>query len=402
MVIGVTGSVGKTSTREAIRAVIATTRRTRAAEKNYNNEIGLPATVLGVRPPGRSVFRWTWAMLCGSALALVRRASYPEVLVLEYGADHPGDIDVLTAIAPPSIAVVTAVGPAHTAFFGSVDRVIAEKRRLVTALSPDGVAVLNGDDANVEGMRERTHARVVTYGFREGVDVRGVEYQPTMERDAPSGIAFKMMIGGSAVPVHLPGCLGRGHAAAALAAAAVGCATGMHLVEISHALEGYTPPPGRMRIIGGVRRTTLLDDSYNASPLAVAVALTALAGLPVAGRRFAVLGDMLELGTLTEHEHVHMGELAANTGLAYLIAVGEASRHLAVAARSLGMPADRVIEFATAADAGRHVQDLLQPGDVVLVKGSQGMRMERVVRELMAEPLRARELLCRQDDEWLT
>lgn len=401
-VVGVTGSVGKTSTREAITAVLAVSHRVRSAPKNFNNEIGLPIAVLSGVPPGRSSVRWLAMLVEGCRLVLVRSRAYPEVLVLEYGADHLGDLARLTHIAPPSVGVITAVGPAHTAFFGSVERVVAEKRRLVTALPRDGLAVLNRDDAEVFAMRDRTRARILTYGFHPEADIHGIEFQVTMDAGIPTGIALKVSHGGSAVPVHLLGCLGRGHASAALAAVAVGVGFGMHLVEISHALERYVGPPGRMRILSGVKRTVLIDDSYNASPLALAVALETLRDMPVSGRKFAVLGDMLELGALTEHAHRHAGELAATAGLAFLVVVGEASRHVAAGARDAGMAAEHVLEFHTALEAGRFIQNLLQSGDVVLVKGSQGMRMERIVKELMGEPPRAPALLCRQDDEWLT
>ncbi|MDO8622047.1 MAG: UDP-N-acetylmuramoyl-tripeptide--D-alanyl-D-alanine ligase [bacterium] len=413
-IVGVTGSVGKTSTRDAIRVVLAADRNVRSSPKNYNNEIGLPIAIIGGRAPGRSPFRWLAAIGRGIGLACVHTLRYPDVLVLEYGADHPGDIAYLTRIAQPNIAVVTAVGPAHTEFFRSVERVVAEKRRLITSIPRDGVAVLNRDAEDVFAMRDRTRARVVTYGFHAEADVRGVEYQVTYqflpltpgggargggEQRVPTGIAFKVVVGGSAVPVHLRGCLGRGHVSSALAAIAVGTASGMHLVEIAHALAAYEPPPGRMVVLPGVKQTTLIDDTYNASPLAVTVAVEALAEL-AGGRKIAVLGDMLELGPLTEHAHQHVGELIAARGVDMLVTVGEASRYTAAGARAGGMPADRVLEFRTASEAGRFVQDLLQPGDVVLVKGSQGMRMERIVKELMAEPLRVADLLCRQDAEW--
>lgn len=412
LIVGVTGSVGKTSAREAIHAVLDADWDVRAAPKNYNNEIGLPMAIIGGRAPGRSVLRWGAAVARGAWHATVRGLRYPAALVLEYGADHPGDLGYLLRIATPRVSVVTAVGPAHTEFFTSVERVAAEKRKLVTALGKDDIAVLNRDDEAVMRMAERTRARVVTFGVHESADVRGIEYKVTYGdpgRDAgaassapavPTGIAFKITAGGAAVPVHLPGCIGAGHMHAALAGAAVGVALGMHLVEISHALAQYAPPPSRMRVIPGIKHTVLLDDSYNSSPLAAAVALRALEGLTVAGRTFAVLGDMLELGQLTEREHLHLGELAAAQSIAYLVCVGEASRYTAAGARNAGMPEDRVLSFARAEDAGRFVQDLLTPGDVVLVKGSQGVRLERVVRELMADPLHAKDLLCRQDAEW--
>ncbi|MDO8599556.1 MAG: Mur ligase family protein, partial [bacterium] len=178
-IIGITGSVGKTSTREAIRVVLAADRNVRSAPKNYNNEIGLPTAIIGGHAPGRSPIAWVSLLARGLALGCVRSLRYPEALVLEYGADHPGDIAYLARIAPPTIGVITAVGPAHTEFFRTVERVIAEKRRLIAALPRDGVAILNRDVEDVYGMRDRTRARVVTYGFHAEADIRGVEYQVT-------------------------------------------------------------------------------------------------------------------------------------------------------------------------------------------------------------------------------
>jgi len=415
MIVGITGSVGKTSTREAIRVVLAADRNVRSAPKNYNNEIGLPTAIIGGRAPGRSPARWVALVARGLALGAFRELRYPDALVLEYGADRPGDIAYLTRIARPTVGVITAVGPAHTELFRSVERVIAEKRRLIAALPRDGVAVLNRDSEDVYGMRDRTRARVVTYGFHAEADIRGVEYQitygdqqPATSRQlqavgnrVPTGIAFKVVAGGSAVPIHLTGCIGRGHALSALAAAAVGVSQGMHLVEIAHALAAYEPPLGRMRLLEGVKQTMLIDDTYNASPLAVTVALDALAEVATEGRTFVILGDMLELGALTEPMHRHVGELVASRAVASFVTVGEAMRHAANGARGAGMDADRVFEFPDPRAAARFVQDRLAPGDVVLVKGSQGMRMERAVAELVAEPLRAADLLCRQDAEWL-
>ncbi|MBI2482594.1 UDP-N-acetylmuramoyl-tripeptide--D-alanyl-D-alanine ligase [Candidatus Uhrbacteria bacterium] len=399
-IVGVTGSVGKTSTKEAIRAVLARTARIRSAPKNYNNEIGLPVTIIGGMAPGRSLSEWITLLLRGWWYRLFRSATYPEVLVLEYGADHPGDLAHLLRIARPHIGVVTAVGPAHTEFFGTLDRVIAEKRRLIEALPQDGVAILNADDANVLGMRAHTRARVWTYGFAESADVRGAEYQIAWQDHMPTGIALKILAEGSVVPVHLRGCIGMSHASAALAAATVGLASRQHLVAISHALEQYVPPPSRMALLPGIKRTILIDDSYNASPLAVTHALEVVRAMRTTGRQFVVLGDMLELGAHTDAEHARVGEQVAELRPDYFVVVGEAMRIAAARAQESGLPKDRVLTFRTAAEAGRYVQDLLTPGDVVLVKGSQGVRMERVVVELMAEPLRKAELVCRQDSAW--
>ncbi|MFH1430750.1 MAG: UDP-N-acetylmuramoyl-tripeptide--D-alanyl-D-alanine ligase [Candidatus Uhrbacteria bacterium] len=399
-IVGVTGSVGKTSSREAIRVVLGVDRSVRAARKNYNNEIGLPMTILGGRMPGRSLLRWVAVFFRGIGLMTARGLRYPEALVLEYGADHPGDITYLLRIAKPDVSVITAIGPTHTEFFSSTDRVAAEKRKLVTCLGRDGIAVLNRDDERIMAMAERTRARVVTFGFHEEADVRAIEYRTTIVDGRPTGLSFKIAAGGSVVPVRVPGCLGRAHAMATLAAAATGVALGMHLVEIANALERYIPQPSRMRILDGIKNTVLIDDTYNSSPLAAVVALNAFADIPTSGRKIAILGDMLELGALTEREHKQLGVLAASTPVEYLICVGQASHSTAKGARGAGIPEDRVLEFARAEEAGRFVQDMLREGDIVLVKGSQSVRLEKVVIELMADPLKKEQLVCRQDQEW--
>lgn len=403
LVIGVTGSVGKTSAKIAIGAVVGATRRVRASPKNYNNEIGFPVAVIGGGAPGRSPFMWLSLVVRGFALALFRSATYPETLVLEYGADHPGDIAALTTITRPNIAVLTAIGAAHTEFFHSVDGVAEEKWRLIAALPPNGIAVLNADDPRVMALRPRTQARVVTYGLSDGADVRGsnvaINYAQATNSITPIGITF-VMHGHRDTAVALSGVLGHGHVTATLAGAAVGHALGLPVPDIAHGLARYAPPPGRMRIIPGIKGTSIIDDTYNASPLAMVVALDALAGVQTNGRRIVVLGDMLELGSLTEREHYRVGELVAARSVEHFVCVGAVMKYAASGARAARMPEDRVHTFDRADAAGRFVQDLLQSGDVVLVKASQGIRLERVVQELMAEPLRAQELLCRQDMQW--
>ncbi|MBI4262530.1 UDP-N-acetylmuramoyl-tripeptide--D-alanyl-D-alanine ligase [Candidatus Uhrbacteria bacterium] len=408
VVIGITGSVGKTSTKDAIVAVLrAGNIAVRGSSGNYNNEFGVPLTIIGALSGKRSL--WGWIRVCARAKRLwfFRDRAYPKVLVLEMGADHSGDIRYLTALAQPTIAVVTAVSPAHVESLGSLDRIAREKSALVSAISRDGVAVLNGDDDAVRAMRDRAKGRVVTYGLGDGNDIRAVEIQLSAHvedgQTKVDGITFKLTQNGSAVPVRIPGVAGLPAVSAALAAAAVGLEQGLHLVEIAFALASYIPPPGRMRVIDGIKYTTILDDTYNASPRATEAALATLADLPRGEQvaKWAVLGDMLELGTMAEGLHHDVGKRVADLRIDHLVTVGELSRDIDRGAREAGMAEERIFHFAYAAEAGRFVQSRMKQGDILLIKGSQGVRMEKIVKELMAEPERAKELLVRQDASWV-
>ena len=229
IIIGVTGSVGKTSTRLAIAAVLGKKYRVRTAVKNYNTEIGLPLTILGLPHYGRNVLSWFFGFVRVYAKFILTLSEYPEVLVLEYGIDKPGDMDKLLAIAKPNIAVVTAIGdvPAHVEFFNDVQEVIEEKRKIVEALSSDGTAILNHDDYAVFDMQEKTHAHVVTFGFEENARVRITNYALRTTKDEqlgdiPQGIGFKLTYGGSTVPVRLDHTFGEPQAYSAAAAASAG------------------------------------------------------------------------------------------------------------------------------------------------------------------------------------
>ncbi len=403
-IIGVTGSVGKTTTKEVIAAVLRSRFRVGANPKNLNNEIGLPLAVLGAQDSGyRNPIAWGAIIISALIQLTVRNRHYPEILVLEYGVDHQGDMDYLLSVAKPEVAVVTAVAPAHLEFLSTIEAVAREKGKLVAALPLSGTAVLNADDKLVLAMAPRTKARVVSYGLNQA-DVRADNIGVSMgDKGMVQGMSFKLVSGGSSVPVLLCGVVGQPPVAAALAAAAVGINFGMTALEIGEALRTVVFPAGRLRLLLGIKETTLLDDTYNSSPRAAGEALAALASLPKAdsARRWAILGDMLELGEQSESLHRQIGEQVVVAGCSYLVTVGERSRDMARGAISRGFAPDHTFHFARAEEAGRFVQDKLQPGDVVLVKGSQGVRCEKVTRELMAEPNQATELLVRQYKPWV-
>lgn len=395
-VVAVTGSVGKSSAKEAIAVVLAKRFRVRPSQKNYNTEIGLPLAVLGLPSGDASGLKWLGILWKAWGRSMTKDPDYPKVLVLEMALQHPGDIAKLCDIAPPDIGVVTAIGESHLEFMGTRENIIKEKRVVVERLPKEGVAVLNRDDENVWAMRAKTKAKVLSYGFHEEADVRAlpesVSYACSPDREC--GMHFKLTAGGATVPVFLPHVLGKHGIYAALAAAAVGVAKDMNLVEVSDGLGMYSPPPGRLRYVAGIKHTVIIDDTYNAAPTSALAALEVLRDIPMPDtvKRVAVLGDMLELGADSEEGHRRVGMKAAHAA-DLLVFVGERMRDAMKAAAAEGAGEERSFWFATPEEAGRFVQERMKMGDYVLVKGSRGMKMEKVVKEIMAEPLDADRLL---------
>ncbi len=401
-VVGITGSVGKSSAKEAIAVVLGKRFRVRASVKNYNTEIGLPLTVLGLPSGEGSAFKWLGVLWHGWKKAAFADPDYPKVLVLEMALQHPGDIVKLCDIVQPQIGVMTAIGESHVEFMGSVENILKEKRVLMERLPKDGVAVLNRDDERVWGMRSSTKAKVVSYGFHPEADVRAaadsVVYACSPDKEC--GMHFKLSAGGATVPVFLPHVLGKHGVYAAIAAAAVGLEKGMNLVEVSDALGLYSPPPGRLRYIPGIKHTVVIDDTYNAAPTSVLAALEVLRDIPKpeSVKRIAVLGDMLELGAGSKEGHRAVGAKAAECA-DLMVFVGERMREAVKAAKEHGALEDRVFWLASPEEAGRFTQERMKMGDFILVKGSRGMRMEKVVKEIMAEPLDADRLLVSHVEE---
>ncbi len=404
-VIGVTGSVGKTSAKRAAFSVLSRIRSVRMAEGNLNTEIGMSLTILGNwkldewklasrdQPAGTAKFRklafWLKVIFVGAYQVIVKSDDYPDVLILEYGADRPGDILRLMRIARPDVGIVTAVGdiPVHVEFYAGPDDVAREKARLIERLTPSGFAVLNHDEELVDEMRDHTRARVMSYGFDPGADVRVTRFDNRMSGGIPTGISFKLEYEGNAVPVRMDGVLGRSTAYAAAAAACVGLIFDMNLITISEALAGYVPAPSRMELLPGMKQAFVIDDAYNASPLSMLAALDVLAGLP-ARRKIAVLGDMLEIGKYTIEAHENIGRHVAETA-DILFAVGLRAKFIADSAREAGMKEKDIHSFDTASEAIELLVRLMSKGDLVLVKGSHAMGLDAVVRAITAVPLEA-------------
>ncbi len=402
-IVAITGNTGKTTTKEAIAAVLRTHKRVRASAGNLNNELGVPLAILGERGQeyyqiGGGVNFWL-GVLIAAPLGLFAMKDYPEILVLEYGADKPGDIARLAKAFPPHVGVITQIGqvPVHVEFFASPEHLAQEKMQLIRHLQPSDHAVLNYDDQTVLDMKSHTAAQVHTFGMGEGADVRAGDVKTRLDGNTPLGISADLIVAGHAMPLVVNGTLGGGIASACAAAVAVGQIFTIGLADAVQALSRMRPPAGRMRILRGIKDTVIIDDTYNASPAAMHLAIDTVRALP--GRKVFVLGDMLELGEHTPAAHQAVSTLAASV-CQELVCVGERTRFIADAAGNQ-MPAERIHWFHDSDEAKIKVQELLQPGDVVLVKGSQGKRMERVVKEIMAEPDRAGELLVRQSKKWL-
>ncbi len=402
-IIGVTGNAGKTSTKEMIGTVLGRYKKVRVGGGNLNNEIGLPFNIISddaeeYYEKGGSL----WFGIKVFIKALVGLfGSYPEIVVLEYGADHPGDIKKLVGIVKPHISVVSTVGdvPVHVEYFKDADAVAREKSELVRCLGAEDYAVLNRDDARVFAMHEATNARMISYGFDERAKVRVSDFEyRSNEEGVPLGVTFKLHHEASFIPVHINGSLGRSQAWAAAGAAAAALAVGLNLVQISQAIEYYHGPKGRLKVLAGVNGSHIIDDTYNASPASMKLALNVLEDVP-AVRKIAVLGDMLELGEHTIQAHEEIGKYAA-TVVDLLVCVGARAKFIGTAAEPI-LGAEKIKTFETSEAAAAYMLEIVRQHDLILVKSSQGIRTEKIVKTLLVDPSQASKLLVRQSRKWL-
>jgi len=399
-IIAVTGSVGKTSAKDAIFAVVGEALVARKSMKSFNSEIGLPLTILNCENGWSNPLLWSKNILKG-ILLVATRVHYPKWLVLELGAGKPGDISRAAALVVPDIVVVTRFGevPVHVEFFKSPEELFDEKAALVKALRNTGVLIVNADDERVLALREKTKAKSLTYGLSAGAMFRATNIQTAYEGDTPIGTTFKLEHEGGVFPVTMQGVLGVQPVYSALVAIATGAYLKLNIVDIIGHLSAHMSPPGRMRVIPGLKGSIIIDDTYNASPVAAEAALEALKNVKTKGRKIAVLGDMLELGKFTIEEHQKLGKQAGEIAT-LVLAVGPRAKYIIEGALASDMSEKDLIEFDDSHLAGKYLESIIKAGDMVLVKGSQGMRMERAVEEIMAEPARAGELLVRQEEEW--
>jgi len=328
---------------------------------------------------------------------------YPTWLVLEVGVGRKGDMKRTASWLKSDVVIITAIGetPAHIEFFSSRKHLIEEKSQLIKTLKKDGLLILNADDKDVLEMKTKTKNICISYGFHEGADVLGSQdsilYNDTGE---PEGIVFRVDEAGKSLPVVIEGVFGRNHVYASLAALALSSALKLNMLNAVDALKNYGVPPGRMHLLKGIHDSMIIDDTYNSSPFACESALKTLGEVKSQGRKIAILGDMLELGKHTEETHGNVGKLAKDN-CDVLIVVGPRAQAIKSGAIEAGMKENNISEFLNSLEAGEFVSTFLQKGDLVLVKGSQGVRMERIVEKILLDQENKSKLLVRQDSEWL-
>lgn len=399
-IIAITGSVGKTSTKDAVYAVFSKITHVRKSEKSYNSEIGLPLTILGC-PNGwnnpiiwfKNIFRGFWLFLYPH--------KYPKWLILEVGVGKMGDMKKTALWLKTDVVIITAIGdtPAHIEFFNSRKQLIEEKSALIKTLKKDGLLVLNGDDEVVAEMKTRTKSHTITFGFNQGVDLLGsalnISYN---ERDVPEGIVFRIDEEGSSLPVFIEGVFGNNHVYASMAALAVVSGLKLNMIDAVGALKNYEIPPGRMRLLAGINDSMIIDDTYNSSPFACESALKTLKEVK-GGRKIAVLGDMLELGKHTIDAHKNIGKMAEENA-DVLVVVGPRAVDIKNGAMEKRMAKKNIFEFLNSSEAGEFMKTFVEPNDLILIKGSQGMRMERVVEAILRDRNNKGNLLVRQEEEW--
>ena len=359
--IAVTGSVGKTTTRQMTHTVLQTRLRGTASPRNFNNHVGLPLSMFAIQP-------------------------HHDYAVLELGASRPGEIAALAELCAPEVGVITQVGDAHLGGFGSRRAIADAKAELLAALPPGGRAVL-GDDPWLRSVAKKCEAQITWVGTGEKCDVRAIDVQSDAGRlsfrvalaDASHGAAGRKFD----VPVW-----GRHHLTSALAAVAVGRMMGFELDEMAETLKHFRPVPMRCEVLE-IRGATVINDTYNSNPTAMQAALELIRDFDAPGRRVIVTGDMAELGEKSIALHWRLGKQIVTLGGGdLLIACGRFARHVVAGARAAGLPRVRTIPCDTVDNTLPYLGQAIQPGDVVLVKGSRSMAMERVIEALEKQPRR--------------
>jgi len=352
--VAITGSSGKTTTKEMIATVTSRSRNILKTEGNLNNLIGLPQTLLGLRE--------------GHDLAIV-----------EMGTNCPGEIARLAAIAAPDIGLITNIGPAHLEGLGSIEAVREEKGALFGVMAGRGTALINRDDHDIAVIAERWRGNRVTFGLTPDADITARR----IEMAGPEGVRFNLVIDGIGIPVRMPVC-GTHNVLNALAAAAAAGALGFDRQAIAEGLAAFLPVPGRMEIRRLGNGALLIMDAYNANPASMREALKTLQGLRAEGNTVAILGDMLELGGEAQELHEGIGTILAQTGVDRVYLKGALSRSTAAGALRKGLPQERIAFFDEPEEVIARLQSHLKKDDWILIKGSRKMKMEAVAEALIA------------------
>ncbi|MBM7557938.1 UDP-N-acetylmuramoyl-tripeptide--D-alanyl-D-alanine ligase [Halanaerobacter jeridensis] len=351
-VIAVTGSTGKTTTKDLIASVVGQKYKTLKTQGNFNNEIGLPLT-------------------------LFRLDESYEAVVLEMGMRGLGEIDQLTEIAPPDIGVVTNVGKTHIELLGSIDNIAQAKSELVQSLDSTGVAILNADDQRVKNMAQLTTADIIYYGIEAKADLKGGNIKTLAQQDQ---VFFELFGAGEKTEVILP-MPGEYNVYNALAAAAVGLELRLDLEQIQVGLSNASLTEKRNQILSTAAGIKIINDTYNANPTSVRAGLKTLSQISEQ-RKIAVLGDMLELGTVAEDEHYKLGAVVAAEGIDYLITIGDLAAEIARGAEDNGVDKSKIFTYNNKENLVVKLKNIMKADDTILVKASRGMKLEEIVESI--------------------
>lgn len=352
--VGITGSVGKTSTKDMVANVLGRRYNVHSTEGNLNNEIGVPLTVF-------------------------KLDETHEAAVLEMGMSGFGEISRLTAIVKPAVAIITNVGMSHIEKLGSRNNILKAKLEILEGLDSNGLVILNSDDNLLDGVKNLLNHRTVSYGIGEGADYQAGNINSSGE----GGIDFELTVEGRAYDVHLS-VPGVHNVSNALAAVAAGRELNVPMEDIIEGIARYKPGKMRLNIISanGLR---IINDTYNASPQSMKAALDVLEEIGMTGCRIAVLGDMLEMGEWAKDAHYEVGRYAAGKKLSRLITIGPNAVYIGEGAVESGFPAEAVSIFTNNKEAVRFIEKIIQNGDTILIKGSRGMKMEELANQLSAD-----------------
>ena len=354
VVVAVTGSNGKTTTKEMLRDILLAKYKVVATPGNYNNIVGLPLTLFGISPE-------------------------TEFLVLEMGTNHPGEIRRLAEISLPQIGVITNIGATHLQFFRCISNVLSAKMELVQLLPPRGEVVLNIDDSHLKSQIRGIKQKIITFGTNLQADVRASDVV-TSRFGEKEKLSFTVHMGKDRERFDLH-CLGRYNIYNALAAISVAKEFGISLPLMANVLREFKFPKLRMEKLK-YGKVTVINDAYNANPTSVKVALSELISSFPSQRKIVVLGDMLELGGMSRKFHQEIGKIVATSPIYSLIAIGEDARFIAQAAREWGMKKSNIFSFKDKKFASRKLKELLEPEDTVLIKGSRKMGLEEIIKYL--------------------
>jgi UDP-N-acetylmuramoyl-tripeptide--D-alanyl-D-alanine ligase len=357
----------------------------------------VPLTILGEKSAWNNPIKWIMVLARGFFVPFDKE--YPTHLVLEIGADRPGDIKSIASWIHPDITVVTQFGqvPVHVEFFKNREAVVEEKGYLVQALRDTGIFIYNKDDHDSEKLLTKTNAQKMGIGIHEKTDISATNVK--LYGTPITGTEADIMVDGKNHHLVLPEVVGKSPVYCALPALAVAKILAIPLEIACASLRDADKPKGRMRLLQGMNGSVIIDDSYNASPKATEHGLKTLGEIETSGRKIAVLGDMLELGDFTRDEHYKIGKVAAKS-CHKLFTVGIRSRVTAEGALDEKMSDDNILQCDTSIEAGKELVKIIQAGDVIYVKGSQSMRMERAIKMILAETHNPSAVLVRQEDEW--